>query len=93
MFKFILPVFLILLQQTQCEPPQMPKFQLVYLKWDWTIAHRTEGTAKIANEWSQLLKSAQIDVMMLPLGPGRVMLMGEKLKKVRKFVLEQPEVD
>ena len=71
----------------------MPKFQLVYLKWDWTVQNKVEGTTKLANEWSQLLKSAQIEVMMLPMGPGKIMMMAEKLKKARKFVLEQAEVD
>ena len=77
----------------QSEPPSMPKFQLVYLKWEWALEHKTEGTAKLANEWTQLLKTAQIEVMLLPMGPGRLMMMGEKLKRARKFVLEQSEVD
>ena len=93
MFRWILAAFLIITQNGPTHANTIPKFQLCYLKWDWALENKAEGTTKLANDWSQLLKSAQIEVMMLPLGPGKIMMMAEKLKKSRKFVLEQPEVD
>ena len=57
------------------------------------MENKAEGTAKLSATWSQLLKSAQIEVMMLPMGPGKIMMMADKLKGARKYVLEQPEVD
>jgi hypothetical protein len=92
--KATLIVLLGLLMQTLAEEsPKMPKFQIVYLKWDWSVENEIEGASKLANQWSSLLQSAEIQSVMLPMGADKIIMMGGKLKKARKFILEQPEVD
>ncbi len=75
------------------ETAKMPKFYMVYLKWEWTVGNKVDGTARISKAWSKTLESAQIKVMLLPMGAGKLIMIGEKLKKARKFILDQPEVD
>ena len=93
MFNIFWALYVMFARQVIAQSQKMPKFQMVYLKWDWTMENKAEGTAKLSATWSQLLKSAQIEVMMLPMGPGKIMMMADKLKGARKYVLEQPEVD
>jgi len=78
------------------DAPKIPKMHIAYLKWDWSTTHGSEGTGKLVQQWTTLLRTAQVDAMMFPLGTGKIMLMGTNskvLKKARRFILEQDETD
>jgi hypothetical protein len=94
MLKRILLLLLGLCSQPSVgETAKMPKFYMVYLKWDWTVENKVDGTAKLSKNWSTVLEGAQMKAMMLPMGAGKIIMIGEKLKKARQFILQQPEVD
>jgi hypothetical protein len=69
---------------------------IAYIKWDWAVEHSDVGTNRLVQDWVTALRAAKIDTMMFPVGPGKIMLLStetEYLKKARKYILEQEEID